>query len=61
MNLNHSRSILITHRKFHQNQSSRLGGVHIHTDGHKKDIQNSDVLPHFIYFASAGAVQLLNI
>ena len=25
--LNHSRIILITHRKFHQNQSSRLGGV----------------------------------
>ena len=36
MNLNHSRFILITHRKFHQNQSSRLGDLHTHTDGDKK-------------------------
>ena len=38
MNLNHSRFILITHRKVNQNQSNRLGGVHTHTDGHKKYI-----------------------
>ena len=33
--LKRNRIILITLRKFHQNQSSRLGGVHMHTDGHK--------------------------
>ena len=38
VNLIHSRIILITHRKVHQNQSSHLGGVHIVTDGHKKYI-----------------------
>ena len=38
MNLYHSRIILITHRKFNQNKFSRFGGVHTHTDGHKKYI-----------------------
>ena len=48
MNLNHSRIILITHRKFHQNQSNFLGGVHTHTDGHQ--IYMYIFISLFIYF-----------
>ena len=66
MNLNHSRIILITHRKFHQNQSSRLGAVHTHSHGHKKyiyiKIYISDFLINYQFqFKNGHSQNLINI